>query len=820
MSFLCRCAKILLILLLIASYHFAQSQSLRLDSGVIIRVDNGVSFNINCSNVRVDTNATISGAGVITLDTTYNGGIQNLIMHYGDVYYGVRQYPIFTGFLQVRNPYFVNLIGDLRVDSTLIMSSGNLLINSNILDIAGGVSYSANNSKLVANGNSGLIVGSNLTTNTIVPLLVDASIPGISNGFDTVNLQNGNLDIESPIQIVPTGVVVVANGVINTNNNVLLASTTLGTARVGVSNVAGNYINGNVQVQRYFDSTNAFRLVTAPFMQGNSPLISQSWQLGTPIYGPGGASNGFTPSPDNDTSMYYYDNTTAGLINPWQSVPNTNATYLADYSGYLMRVYTNKVPTILNASGFVNQGNQFILTNPNTLNLIQNPFPAPIDFDRLYATNQILIKKNMKQYDPALQGPNGLGGFVTFSWDRFNQIYDVVPTSILTRQIQSGQSFFVEPINNGYLSINEQHKSSFNSNVPFVGSPNLSGSLPNSQANNEAKILVNLNIFQGGLPQAFLSDAVLFGMHPLFSTTVSNDDAIKLFNVGYNIATLKNGVSLAIDRIPPPNLADTLFFNITGINQLNTYQLSLNQINLSSYGLNAYLLDKVVPDQMVNLPDKQTVIYNVVLNPKVPSTYAPDRFCIVFNSNTNQYINLQGSYSSITNSISLQWTINAESNIKSYQVEKRGINDINTAFVSIATVTPRANDQKTQTYNFNDLVVGPGNNVYRINALKTGSSNIYSPILNINVPNIPYFSAYPNPFINDLTLKFENAPAGKYSVEMVDALDRVVATEAIEYQGGKATYPMNIKVKLGTGMYFIRAKNGKYNFVTPVQKRD
>ena len=78
-------------------------------------------------------------------------------------------------------------------------------------------------------------------------------------------------------------------------------------------------------------------------------------------------------------------------------------------------------PTILRMKGTIKTGDTVINTNAVNYTLVGNPYPAPVNFHTLTKTN---VNDNMYVWDPNMAGANGVGAYVSFSWDSNNGRYD------------------------------------------------------------------------------------------------------------------------------------------------------------------------------------------------------------------------------------------------------------------------------------------------------------------------------------------------------------------------------------------------------------
>lgn len=115
-------------------------------------------------------------------------------------------------------------------------------------------------------------------------------------------------------------------GTMNTNNSLELLSDSLGTASILSNVLSCNYIQGNVTVNKWIGGgRRAFRFFGHPFSQSIglnqlTPYIH--------ITGAGGADSGFTTTPTNNPSAFWYNTAmgtgSASIDTGWRAYTNTN----------------------------------------------------------------------------------------------------------------------------------------------------------------------------------------------------------------------------------------------------------------------------------------------------------------------------------------------------------------------------------------------------------------------------------------------------------------------------------------------------------------
>ena len=445
------------------------------------------------------------------------------------------------------------------------------------------------------------------------------------------------------------GILTVANGrSFITNSNLTLKSDSAGTASVAVlpEDMSGNataYITGAVSIERYIPARKAWRLLSAPVQSASAPTLNAAWQEGaygnslapnpSPGYGvhiTGGTTlNGFDQSPTNAASIKYYNNTT----NTFTALPANPGTIIniTNYPGYMIYIRGDRsidlmqgvnaaiTSTTLRMKGEIRTGHQTTNVNASNFSVFGNPYPAAIDFATLTRNN---VKNTFYLWDPKLAGTNGLGGYVTVSWNSGTNSYDITSSvSPVSQYIPSGEAVLVESldgINPGTIVVKEADKTTNGSDQLF-GRKNPAGK----------SIRVNLMSTTGG---ENLLDAALLTYHDTHSNLVDANDARKLNGSGENIAVRRSNSLLAIERRKIIQSNDTAFLNVSQLRKQN-YRLSIHVENMERDGLYAMLKDNY-DATLNNTPLNMGGITNIdfVVN-NDPASSSPARFSIVFVAN-------------------------------------------------------------------------------------------------------------------------------------------------------------------------------------------
>ncbi|MCW3107819.1 MAG: C-terminal target protein [Segetibacter sp.] len=157
--------------------------------------------------------------------------------------------------------------------------------------------------------------------------------------------------------------------------------------------------------------------------------------------------------------------------------------------------------------------------------------------------------------------------------------------------------------------------------------------------------------------------------------------------------------------------------------------------------------------------------------------------------------------------IQVDWNVATESNILHYEIEKSlNGND----FTKINEVAARANNNNAQSYNSFDKNPVKGNNFYRIKAVENSGKINYSQIVNVKLTSSKgNIVAFPNPVSgNTINLRFDNKPAGRYEVNLVNNLSQQFLHTIIQHPGGSTIQTIELTASVGKGVYQLQVRNG------------
>ena len=657
---------------------------------------------------------------------------------------------------------------------------------------------------------------SNLTINAAAAassINFDQTTDGATNALNNLTINGSGATVTLTNKANLYGTLAPTAGTFTINDILVLRSTSSGTARVAeVTGTIAYGASGKVEVERYYPPLRAWRLVTSPLSTTGN--IFDSWQnsgnyvagKGMFVSGPnptGIGGNGLDFSTQNNYSMKGWDATGAKFLNIGDTklqLLSTNASTAASIGYFTFvrgdrsrspdnTVIPNTNPTTLSSKGKLMTGTQTFSVNvaDGGFELIGNPYASPIDFNKLIATNLV---RRFYVWDPHL---NLVGGYVVMEDLGVTGTYTATPNNsggLPNNFIQSSEAFFVQKSNLGTsasLSFNEPNKS--NSNNLNMFRP----MIPKNQVQSLRTNLYTLNndrttkIVDGNLAE-FSDD---------FHAEIDLQDALKFGNVNETLGILNGTTSLAVNRRPPLNKDDTIFYKFTRARQLK-YQFEFIADNIEQDNLAGF-----VEDKFLNTSTPLNMNTSTKLDFEVTSTVgsaAADRFRIVFKPSV-VYTSLTATV--LNSDIGVEWNVANELNIKEYEIER------STDGVHFAKVSTRASSGSSATavgYNWLDVAPALGYYYYKIRSISNNNVIGYSNMVKVKInKSAPAIYVFPNPVTeNTIHLQMNGMAKGVYHVNLMNDIGQVVSTNWIGHLGGTATETIQPTNKLLSGIYQLQ----------------
>ncbi|MEO5890662.1 MAG: T9SS type A sorting domain-containing protein [Ferruginibacter sp.] len=706
---------------------------------------------------------------------------------------------------------------NLFITILLVITTGIASLNAQVtitpgtnLVLNGTVSLVLNNSALQNNGN---FAAGNSTVNfsghndTLVSYVAGSNATTFNNL--SVSKSANGIALKSAVAVKNT--LAINDGDLYTKNNLTLKSTASLTARVAPV-AAGSNIIGKANVERYVSAKRMWRLMTAPVTGSNT--IYSSWQnngayvagIGTLVTGPAPSDvNGLDASAQNTVSMKGFNPATqqfTKILNTKVAISAGNNGN-ADNTGYFIFIRGDRNPantntsvyntTTLTSTGTLQTGNQAFTASSvkGGFTLIGNPYASPVDFDHVKLNN---IVKRFYVWDAAL---NAAGGYIMLDdLDNSGSFIKSVIIGDQTKDIQSGQAFFVQTKSNGAASVTFNESSKTVNTVNAIFRP----MTPVTAGVVTGKLRATLNLLNSD-GTTMVADGAIAQFNDIFSADVDLDDAGKFGNTNENLSVVRNNVLLSAERRPSLTINDTIFFKLTTTTQ-RSYQFVFEVNNLEQPGMMAFLQDSYLgTNTVIDLSASTTV--NFEINGETASA-ATNRFRIVFKSSV---VVLPVTISSVkaqqqNNNIAVEWKVENELNMVKYDVEK---STDGVVFSQVNTTNVTGTNNANNTYGWLDINTVKGNNFYRIKSYDRSGVIKYSSIVKVSIEKstgTSSFSIYPNPVTgNVINLVVNNQPAGKYQVRLTSINGQSIFAKSIQTNGGNSVESLNTGTKLAAGIY-------------------
>jgi len=155
------------------------------------------------------------------------------------------------------------------------------------------------------------------------------------------------------------------------------------------------------------------------------------------------------------------------------------------------------------------------------------------------------------------------------------------------------------------------------------------------------------------------------------------------------------------------------------------------------------------------------------------------------------------------NSIQLDWTTASEQNTAFFEVQ-RAANGAD--FTAVGQVQAAGNSTQTQHYQYSDEFAAAFSPswFYRLKLADLDGRFTYSPVLRISTPAAgSSFSAYPNPFRQQLAITATAEDAGKAQLTIRDMSGRLRLRQDLTLQKGSNSFSLPSTARLGKGIYLL-----------------
>ena len=704
----------------------------------------------------------------------------------------------------------------LSYQNLSIAGTGNKNAPSGILTIRGNLSKSGTSTFIHNNG-------------TVLLNGINQTFAGLT--YYDLQLTNGTKTTSGSSIIIDS--IKINNGTIlsisGTPDTITLHSDAVRTARMGqIGTGVINYnTKGKFTVERYIPGIKkAWRFLSVP--TNSNETINEAWQEGATASNVGNSSPGSSGNPKggygimitsdesnwatdgfdaqnvagNGVSIKYYNPGTA----TYTGITSTKIPFNTSLGGYMTFIRGDRsvtsptqsaTSTTLRTTGQLFTGNAGSITVPATFfQPVNNPYASQIDMSLLKDPSKVSPNNYPAFYvwDPNATGLYGYGAFVTFSTPDGGATFDCTNCggSYTTGDhiIDNGIAFWVNTLEPGGLS------------VPLSESVKTSSTLgtsPFTPVSPSQSLRTNLFALDSAGEYHF-ADGVLntFGN---FSNDIDGLDARKYLNSAENISIVRNNTMLSIERRQTLHIQDSIFLQVNNLKTPANYCFVFTPNKLDA-GLQPYLEDSYLKIK-TPLHTSDTTVINFSTGGNSGSA-ASDRFRIVFDAaqgplplvftNVNAYTK--------NNTIAVDWQVNNQQGIISYEIEK-SLDGV--TFTGVESV--KADNNTMAFYEWIDDNPATGNNYYRVRDISIDGAYAYSNVVKASVAKgKSSVTVYPNPLSGrQIHLRFVNEPAGAYILNLFNTTGQLIMKKQISHSGSISSFEsVELNEQPEHGMYFLQ----------------
>ena len=698
----------------------------------------------------------------------------------------------------------VNVVGG----NTQISATGNVNLNASTLHVKGNFTNAGN-----INGTNATMVYSGLSAQqsngvyNILNLRVDNNSAAVTAG----NAPSNKINILGTLSFGP-----VNNANLNTGTGgVVLISNAQTTARIADQTNGGsntnNTITGTVTVERYISdlTTRRWHLLNPPV---TGQTIFNSWQeggltgaeytnYGTYVTNGVSAANGFDVLPHDavaPAASIRAISAAGGFSTPANTTTvkpeDAAAWFLFIRSGRPSASYNSALtgPTVLRNTGNIRQNGTFgdAVAAGAGCAPARNPFSSPVNL--LTATipgNKIYV------WDPGYGGT--LGGYRLYdkSYDGIN--YRTFSSGgafpSVMNNLQSGQAFYVpQSATPGSTAFKETDKTTSNNNILRLTN--------NSNINSSIIIRAKSMDTQGNYTERDVTAALFNDNYD--NGLVYGEDIQKPGNFNENLSLFRGGQWIAIEKRMQPQANDTLFIQFWKTNT-QPYRFEIEAEGLES-NVQAFLVDNYLQTQ-TPINTAGISIYDFASN---GANNDLNRFNIVFKPAAILPVSITNikAYKH-NNGANISWTVNNETAIASYDIEKSANG---TSFTKLATV-PATNNAATNTYTGFDANLVNGTNYYRVKSIGINGDVKHTAVVSIvnGKDEAITVNIYPNPVKGGaVNVNLTNLPKGRYSLTIFSNDGKQLAVKNISiHNTASISEVINLPAGTAKGVYQLKVIN-------------
>jgi len=590
------------------------------------------------------------------------------------------------------------------------------------------------------------------------------------------------------------------SGIIGANGNITLLSNSTKTARIAQG--TGNYITGNVKVQRYIpESARRWRFVSSPV--SNATL--EDWRDEIFITGPGTGtsigtinSNGFDATANNAAGVYWYNEAlTSGDLNTGWTIPTNTAHVLGTGRGYRLFVRGDRsdINRITNANpnqnavtidviGPVNKGDitmPVTFTNSGNINndgwnLIGNPYPSPFNWKTFHETGRSGNSgTNYTNIEPTI--------WVLDPVENTYKFYNTLSSegTIADGILSESQGFWVKATGPGAsITFKESFKVD---DAPTQLFKTIAGGAFKIKLMRDALNADDLLIkYMNGSTKHFDAYDVVKLSSPIIVSAWGNDS-----------------IHLALSTRPLTTQNDTIKLYVSG--SIGSYTMQFTNSDKIAIQDQVLLFDNYT-NNMIDLKQNNNYTFNI--NTNTPATFGFNRFYIVVANNNQLPVKLVSFNAQKTNNnlVQLNWATAIERNSSKFEIEHA---TDNRNFKTIGVVNAKGNSNVltnyTLTHNEPDNI-----NYYRLKQIDINSTVEYSQVVMVNFNQNEEkiedaVKMYPIPARDLITIELNNSRTiTEISIYNIDGIliDRL--------QPNNPKVSVNI-TSLATGVYVLQIED-------------
>ncbi|MGE0567670.1 MAG: hypothetical protein AB7O73_06950 [Bacteroidia bacterium] len=583
----------------------------------LLTINSGRTLNLNNNGLYLSgTNGSIAGAGAfIGSNLSWigfqggNGGNNGTIRFSPGT--DILDYMI-IGY-NTSSDYFTlgsNLNINVGTLSSFIQITGGVDLNGNTLNIASGADISlpiaSTDGFIRGNSSSKVFIDGTVGSFLAPTLYMDAT----NNTLGVLSLNNATaMDAGNTLNIADS-LAIKSGGTFNTNGNVTLTSNA--TLKGRLADMSNGTINGNLTVQTFNAGSTTDWVVMG--VSGISGQTLSNWDGQFPMTCNGCTQPTTAVQPGGFASCVNWNETLASPA-AYETMSNTDA--LTPGKGFWIYLGSGLASTTdlsWTVAGSPVVGNTNIgVTNSgaaagNGSNLLANPYPSPISWNKFRATNAGLLGTSMYIYSPDHAATTSFNGVTSSHPGGANNV------------IPMGQGFYVDASGNGNVTFQESHKVDNNTGAnPLLKS-----------SSSSAPSIVRLKVKDA----VNKPDYCVVSFNDNASTSFDTDhDAHKIYSamgyVGAPASTIKKTtISTVLDKdysintIPYPQAADLVIPVLVKVKTSGQVTISANDIENLPAGACVKLRD--------NLTNITTDLQSSDYTCNMSSTTNTPRFDLIF----------------------------------------------------------------------------------------------------------------------------------------------------------------------------------------------